>query len=62
MRSVVGDLAVLERDVEVGAHENALARDVRLADGPRKVHAFAATGAGASFCDIRSTRSDSRQL
>jgi hypothetical protein len=59
---VIGHLAVLERDVEVRAYENALARDVRLADGSREVHAFAATGAGASFWAIRSTRSDSRQL
>ena len=30
---VVGDLAVRERDVEVDAHEDALAGDVRVADG-----------------------------
>ena len=29
---VVGDLAVRERDVEVDAHEDALAGDVRVAD------------------------------
>ena len=29
---------VLERDVEVGADEDALARDVRLANGARPVH------------------------
>ena len=35
---VVRDLAVLERDVEVGADEDALARDVRLAHRARLAH------------------------
>ena len=49
---VVCNCPVLEGHVEVGSDENALARDVRLADGPRCVlH-------GSSF-PIRST---SRQL
>ena len=35
---VVGDPPVLERDVQVGAHEDALARDVRVANRARPVH------------------------
>ena len=35
---VVGDPPVLERDVQVGADEHALARDVRVANGARAVH------------------------
>ena len=37
---VVGDLAVLERDVQVGADEDALAGDVRVADRARPVHPY----------------------
>ena len=48
---VVRDAAVLERDVEVGADEDALAGDVGGLDGPRQPHA-------RSF----PTRSTSRQL
>ena len=35
---VVGDTAVLEGNVQVGADEHALPRDVSLADGARAVH------------------------
>ena len=35
---VVGDAAVLERDVQVGAEEDALARDVRFPNGARQPH------------------------
>ena len=48
---VVRDASVLERDVEVGADEDALAGDVGGLDGPRQGHA-------RSF----PTRSTSRQL
>jgi hypothetical protein len=58
---VVGHPAVLERHVEVGSYEDALTRDVGVADGSRP-HAFAATGADVSFSAIRSTRSVRRQL
>ena len=47
---VVGDLAVRERDVEVDAHEDALARGVHVTDG-ELVHArcpFREPGEGAS--------------
>jgi hypothetical protein len=36
--SVVRDLAVLQRDVEVGADQHGLARDVGVADGARHAH------------------------
>ena len=35
---VVGDATVLEGDVQIGADEHALPRDVSLADGARAVH------------------------
>ena len=37
---VVGDAAVLERHVQVAAHEHALAGDVGLADGARLTHSL----------------------
>jgi len=43
---VVGDLAVLERDVEVDAEEDALARGVQVADG-QLVHGSIPSGPGA---------------
>ena len=57
---VVGDLAVGQRDVEVDADEDALARDVDVADG-ELVHrpAQAATGRRAATNAIRSA---TRQL
>ena len=68
---VVGDLAVRERDVEVDAHEDALARGVEVADG-QLVHAFASSArpagqARAGVADGRRaatnpTRSATRQL
>ena len=35
---VVGDLAVLERNVQIRSHEHGLAFDVRVADGARQPH------------------------
>ena len=35
---VVGDLSVLDRHVEIGAHEDALPCDLGLADRARPVH------------------------
>jgi hypothetical protein len=61
---VVGDPAVLERHVQVGAHEHLLPRDVGAADGSRQAHrdrGYAVTGAG-SVRPIFATRSSSRQL
>ena len=57
---VVGDLAVLERHVEIRADEDGLARDVGVADGTRLAHQ-AATAAGI-VCAIFATRSTRRQL
>ena len=61
---VVGDLAVRERDVEVDADEDALARDVRVADrelvhGSAVARQAAATGRRAATNAIRSA---TRQL
>ena len=62
---VVGDRAVLQRDVEVGADQHGLARDVGVADGARHAHfvvlLYAATAAG-SVLPIFATRSTRRQL
>src|SRR5205085_9870055 len=41
---VVGDTSVLERDVEVAAHEHPLAVDVCVADGPRASHPLIGIG------------------
>ena len=60
---VVGDPAVLERHVQVGADEDGLARDVGVANRARDAHrsSYAPTAAG-SDAPIFATRSTSRQL
>ena len=58
---VVGDLAVRERDVEVDADEDALAGDVRVADG-ELVHRSAAQAATGRRAATKATRSATRQL
>ena len=47
---VVGDAAVLERDVEVGADQHCLPRDLGVANRARRPHgssSYAATGEGS---------------
>ena len=57
---VVGDATVLERHVQVGPDQHALAGDVGVANRTRQLHAVAAsTGSVAPIIAIRST---SRQL
>src|SRR5205823_12877242 len=57
---VVGDAAVLERDVQVGADQDCPPRDVGLADRARHPH-YASTAAG-SEAPIFATGSTGRQL
>ena len=61
---VVGHAAVLERDVQVRAHEDSLAGDVGVANRPRAVHGYAVAAAAStgSVSPIMAIRSTSRQL
>ena len=56
MRRVVCDAAVLERDVEIGANEDVLARDSGVANRTRPPHARSYRGSVPAILETRSTR------
>ncbi len=53
---VVGDAAVVERDVEVGANEDVLPRDIGVAHRTRPSHERSYDGSVPDILETRSTR------